>query len=308
MTAGVAVVIVNYNTRDHLRYCLETVIPERPADVVVVDNASTDGSQDMVGELFASVRLFANLENPGYGAAANQGVRATSAPYVLLLNSDTRIEAGALVALSGYLDEHPKAAIAGPALVFPDLRHQPSCFPPLTPFNTLVLNTYLLDVARVTPGLRARFRGVWEPVPEGPVEWIKGAALALRRRAFDAVSGFDEEYFMYSEEVDLCYRLSRAGWETHFTPRTRVVHVEGASTSTRREEMSAKLFDSLDHFYRKHWSAGRRFRLRIVVVIVMLQRILRDGVSYLRNHDPERRVRIRDDRRVWMQILRRQFS
>jgi GT2 family glycosyltransferase len=304
----VAVVIVNYNTREHLRACLESVRPEDPVDLIVVDNASTDGSQEMVREHFSEVSLLANEDNPGFGAAANQGVRASSAPFALILNSDTRLESGALGVFADYLESHPRAAVVGPHLVFPDLRHQPSTYPRLTPFNTLVLNTYLLDVVRMIPGLRNRYASIWSPTPPGPVAWVKGAAMAVRRTAFDEVSGFDEEYFMYSEEVDLCHRLETAGWEIHFTPGTRVIHVEGASTSTRHEEMSVRLFESMDLFYRRHWSDGQRFRLRIVVAIVALQRILRSGISYVRNREPEHRLRIRRDWRIWIRILRKQFT
>lgn len=304
----VAVVIVNYNTREHLRTCLESVVREAPAALVVVDNASSDGSPEMVRERFPQARVIANADNPGYGAAANQGIRAVSSPFVLLLNSDTLLEPGALGVFEHYLDTHPNVALVGPHLVFPDLRHQPSSYPPLTPFNTLVLNTYLLDIVRLIPGLRRRYASVWRAPPAGPVAWVKGAAMAIRRTAFGDVSGFDEDYFMYSEEVDLCHRLKAAGWEIHFSPETRVVHAEGASTSSHREEMSVRLFESMDLFYRRHWSPGRRVRLRIVIAIVMLQRILRGAVSYVRNGEPEHRRRIRNDWRLWIRILRAQVT
>ncbi|HEX3128319.1 MAG TPA: glycosyltransferase family 2 protein, partial [Thermoanaerobaculia bacterium] len=137
-----AVVVVNHNTRDLLRSCLETVRAEAAediAEVVVVDNASTDGSPEMVRTGFPEVRVLANRHNPGYGAGANQGIAACRAPYILLLNSDTRLGGGSVAALTDWLDRHPRAAVVGPRLVNPDGTLQSSCFPELTPFNVLAL-------------------------------------------------------------------------------------------------------------------------------------------------------------------------
>src|SRR4030095_10427800 len=127
--APIAVVVVNYNTLQHLRACLATVQSERPSEVVVVDNASSDGSVEMVRSEYPWVTLHANRKNLGYGAAANQGVASCTAPYVLLLNDDTLLESGGLRKLSVYLDRHPRAAIVGPRLVNPDGSPQPAWFP-----------------------------------------------------------------------------------------------------------------------------------------------------------------------------------
>src|SRR5258708_164207 len=129
----VAVVIVNHNTRNHLRACLASVRAERPAETIVVDNASDDGSAAMVKAEFPEVTVCANETNPGYGAAANQAVARTSLPYILLLNSDTRLQNGALLHLSSYLDRHTRAAIVGPRVLHPNGSLQPSCFPFPTP-------------------------------------------------------------------------------------------------------------------------------------------------------------------------------
>jgi GT2 family glycosyltransferase len=300
----VAVVVVNYNTRDLLRDCLESVRAEGPegvGEVVVVDNASRDGSPDMVREQFPEARLVANEHNPGYGAAANQGIAACAAPCVLLLNSDTLLRPGTAAALARYLDENPRAGIAGPRLLNPGGTLQPSCFPFLTPFNVLVLNTELNRVARVLPGIRRRFLPTFKGTPSQAGHWVKGAALAIRREAFAAAGGFDEGYFMYAEELDLCWRMLAAGWEVHYAPVASVVHVEGASTSQARREMTAQLFASLEGFYRRHYPAGALARLRWAVVAILLERIVRDAIKFCRY--PERRPRLSGDLTLWRRML-----
>lgn len=298
-----AAVVISYETRDLLRACLETVREEGPAEAVVVDNASRDGSAEMVRAGFPEVRLLARTDNPGYGAASNQGIAACRAPYVLLLNSDTRLRPGTLAALGWELDRHPRAAIVGPRLVNPDGSRQPSCFPFLTPFNVLAMNTYLNRLVRHAPGLRRRFRPVYSLIPAGAVPWVKGAALAIRREAFAAVGGFDESYFLYAEEMDLCWRLARAGWEIRFTPEAEVVHEEGASTGRLRPEMAARLFSSLGHFHRLHSSPGTLTRLRWAVTLAMAEHIARDTVKSLWTRDPGRRRALAGDLAVWRHVL-----
>ena len=292
----IAAVVVNYNTRDLLRSCLESIRGEGVPEVVVVDNASTDGSPDMVRSEFPEVQLIANRHNPGYGGGANQGIAACRAPCVLLLNSDTILTPGAPAQLAAWLDRHSRAAIAGPRLLNPDGTLQSSCFPYLTPFNVLVLNTWLNRLARLLP----RFRPTWRGSPSRKGHWVKGAALAIRREAFVAVGGFDESYFMYAEELDLCQRLHGAGWEIHYTPEAAVVHVEGASTEQDRQAMAERLFVSLEQFYRQH-QPERLPRLRRVVKAVMLERIARDKWKSWRY--PERRARLAGDIEVWRRML-----
>jgi N-acetylglucosaminyl-diphospho-decaprenol L-rhamnosyltransferase len=292
-----AVVIVNYNTRELLRACLESVLAEGVAEVVVVDNASRDGSAAMVREDFPAVRLIAREDNPGFGAGANQGIAACAAPHALLLNSDTRLEPGAATALARYLDENPRAGIVGPRLLNPDGTLQSSCFPFLTPFNVLALNTYVNRAVRALP----RFRSTWRGTPRRAGCWVKGAALAIRREAFAAVGGFDEVYFMYAEELDLCQRVLAAGWEVHYAPAASVVHVEGASTSQARHAMTAQLFASLELFYRRHYTPGALTRLRLVVVLILLERIVRDAIKFCRY--PDRRPRLSGDLGLWRRLL-----
>jgi N-acetylglucosaminyl-diphospho-decaprenol L-rhamnosyltransferase len=300
--SAVAVVIVNYNTREHLLACLTTIRMEAPREVVVVDNASRDGSAALVRAEFPEVVLQPNTTNYGYGAAANQGIRACHAETVLLLNSDTLLRPGAIAALGNYVDRHPRFAVVGPRLLSADGTRQPSCFPFLTPLNVLVLNTILSRFVAVLPGLREHFDPAWPHDKACRVPWVKGAAIAIRREAFEAVGGFDEAYFMYAEELDLCYRLRAIGWETHFAPVTSVTHVEGASTNQVRPEMLSRLFASIRRFYMRHYPPVYLPRLRWAVTAIMWQRILKDTIRLHRARDPALRNHLADDLLLWRRI------
>ena len=284
----IAVAIVNWNTRDLLRACLRSVLAEEPAEVVVADNGSQDGSVEMVRREFPSVEVIVSPENPGYGAASNRAISRCAAEYVVLLNSDTELRPASLRALLRYLETHPQAAVVGPRLLNPDGTLQASCFPfprPLVP-------------------LMKRRTGRFGHHTPGPVPWVVGAALAIRRTAFHRIGGFDESYHMYFEEVDLCYRLRKAGWETHFTPDAEVVHIIGASTRQRRAEMLLRTRLSSLEFFRRH---HRGIPLAVGLAVehaLTLGRLVRDGVRYCLAGSGGRRDQLKENLTVWWALLR----
>ncbi len=285
----IAVAIVNWNTRDLLRTCLQRVLPEKPAKVVVADNGSQDGSVAMVREDFPSATLIVSPENPGYGAAANRAISRCDAEYILLLNSDTELRPGALLALRAYLEEHQRVGVVGPRLLNPDGTRQESCFRFPRPFLPLM----------------KRRSGKLSHDRPGRVPWVVGAALAIRRTAFEAVDGFDESYQMYFEEVDLCYRLRKAGWETHYTPDAEVIHLIGASTRQRRAEMKLRTRLSSLEFYRRH---HRGIPLAVGLTMeyaITLGRMLRDSARYCLARSSGRRDQLKEDLSVWWVLLRR---
>jgi GT2 family glycosyltransferase len=288
---GIAVAIVNWNTRELLRACLQAVSAEQPAELVVADAGSRDGSIDMVCREFPAATLAVIPENPGYGAAANRALARCTAEYVLLLNSDTEVAPGTLGVLREYLDRHERAAVVGPRLVHPDGTLQESCFGFPRPLRPLT---------------RAKAGSLPHDRP-GPVPWVLGAALAIRRAAFEAVGGFDEAYHMYFEEVDLSYRLRQAGWETHFTPEAQVMHVGGASTRQRRTEMLLRTRLSSLEFYRRHHRGLSRAAGLSAEYLLTFGRLLRDGVRYCAARSSEQRGRAGEDVAVWWKVLRRGF-
>ena len=251
--SDVAIAVVSYNARAHLRACLATALEEGSRQIVVVDNASSDGSVDMVREEFRGVVVHANQDNRGYGAAANQAVAACSSRYVLVLNADTLLTPKAPTALAEYLDAHPQVAVAGPRLVNPDGSLQPSCHAFPTAATILVELTPLARLAhalRPVPGL-----GVLHP-PAGPhdraqrVDWVKGAALAIRREVFEQVGGFDESFFMYWEDADFCYRVARAGYRRMYVPLATVRHAAGQAAA-REPALAIRAFHN--SAYRMYW-------------------------------------------------------
>ena len=295
----IAVVLVTHNDRERLLDALVSVpFARETAEVVVVDNASTDGTVEVVRRAFPEVRL---LEGPndGYGAAANRGIAACSAPFVLLLNSDVVVRPGALRALAGYLASHPHAGLAGPRLENPDGTLQRSCFD--------FLGTARLAIEKTLPGRWLGGLGGWS-VHYGSydrprtVPWVLGAALAIRREAFEAVGGFDPAFFLYGEEVDLCYRLWQAGWEVHYTPSAAVMHVGGASTAAR-SRFEVQRVESARLFYRRHYPPLRAAVLDGLIRTAMRLRWVRDSLRLRLVRDDRRRSRLAEDLAIWRSVL-----
>ncbi len=288
------VAIVSYNTAPLLRRCLESVLADTGSPVLVIDNQSTDGSAELVRREFPSVHLRAEESNLGYGTAANAAVAELRTRYVLLLNADTELTSGAVDALARYLDEYPAAAIAGPRLVTVTGQYDPSAHRFPTPLALLLQESGLRRVLGI-----AR-RSEWRP---RQVEWILGAALAIRREAFDAVGGFDPGFFLYQEEVDLCYRLRAAGWQIHYAPVATLRHVGGASTSQRAAETFAHFVRSTRRIARLRWSRPRAVGVSAVLGAVLAARLARDAAQLLWARAPDRRDHLRRRIAAWRRGL-----
>ncbi len=300
---SIAVVIISYNTKEHLRACLKTVLPENPCEVIVVDNASVDGSADMVRAEFPQVTLYANNKNLGYGAAANQAIFQSMAEYILLLNSDLLLQPGTLEALSDYLDAHPRVAVVGPRLLNADGTLQASCFPFPGTLQWLYDNDVAGRLLGRVPVLKGRSLRTWSHDSQRVVPWVKGAAMEIRRRAFVEVNGFDESYFMYYEETDLCYLLNKAGWEIHFAPVTAIIHIGAASTMHLRTEMTVQQFSSAMHFHEKHYSGLQVAALRLIWKCIVLIRFLRGKFRLHFTRGTCNHANIENDVAVWQRIL-----
>jgi len=300
---SIAVVIINHNTCQNLRECLATVEGEHASEVVVVDNASTDNSVEIVKNEFPETRLFSNKSNSGYGSAANQAITRCNAPYVLLLNSDTCLHPGSLRALCAYLDEHPKAAIVGPRLINTDGSLQPSCYSFPTPFQVFLEETTLNRFIGHIPVIADNHLRTWSHTSSRIVPWVLGAALAIRRQSFDAVGGFDTSFFMFAEEIDLCYRLLTAGWQTHFTPAATITHAGGASTRQYRAEMAVRFFQSMAHFYRLHYSRADYVQFMGVMKAIVLARLARDTVRLHLTTREDKKTWIAEGVKAWRRIL-----
>ena len=250
--------IVNWNTRDLLRDCLHSLQPiANPEwDVLVVDNASTDDSVAMVRSEFPTVRLIENALNVGYARANNQGLRTSTAPYALLLNSDTRATPEAIHKLVAFMEAHPDAGAVSPRLVRPDGTAQPFAFggdPTLA---------YLLRRGALRL-LTRRYVHDWAAAHTQSVDWVSGACLLARRAAFEKVGLLDEDFFMYFEDNDWCLRLRRAGWKNYYHPAEAIVHLGGQSLA-RNPQAQSSYEASLRCFYRKHYGPLAGLVLRVL--------------------------------------------
>lgn len=200
------------------------------AEVWVVDNASTDGSAELVRNRFPDVKLIASTENLGFGAAVNAVAARTHSPWLVPANADVRLSPGAVGTLVAEGESHPGAAVIAPRLILPDGTTQHSVYPfPTIPFTL----AYVSGAIRVSGRLARHWcidRG-FDPDRGREVSWAVGAFLLVRRVAWDAVGGFDETQWMYAEDLDLGWRLRRAGWSARYVPEARVFHAESAATT-----------------------------------------------------------------------------
>jgi len=224
---AVAVAVVSWNTRDLLRECLRSLEGEPQAEVWVVDNASADGSAQMVRSEFPSVRLEALTENVGFGPAVNLVASKTRAPWIAPANADIELRPGALAALLAAADRRPRAGILAPRLELPsgETQHSVYAFPTL-PFTAL----FNIGFHRRF-GDRLCLEGFWDPSRERDVDWAIGAFLLVRREAWAAAGGFDDQQWMYAEDLDLGWRVARAGYTTRYVPSARVLHHASAATT-----------------------------------------------------------------------------
>jgi cytidylate kinase len=251
-----SICIVNWNTRELLREGLQALLQFTPAEeyeIIVVDNASPDGSAEMTAREFPQVKLFANQENLFYAKANNQALAAAQGDLLLLLNPDVQVKSGCLTRLADFLRAHPQTGAVAPRLVFPDGRPQASCRAFPTPG---VLLPEMLGLSRIFPSCRIcgayRLAG-FEYAREQEVDQPMASALMLKREALAQIGGFDEAFPMFFNDVDLCLRLRQAGWKIHYQPEAVAAHHHGAATAQRKREMIVQSHDSLARFYRKHY-------------------------------------------------------
>jgi N-acetylglucosaminyl-diphospho-decaprenol L-rhamnosyltransferase len=253
-----AVVVVNHNSGAFLSRCLASTYAaagDVALDVVVVDNASRDGSAQRAAAEHPTARIIENRVNKGFAAAANQGIRSTAAPFVLLLNPDAEIIGGTLAALLKVAGERPRAGAVGLLVRNPDGSVQPSArkVPGLLESLGHAFLGPLLPNNRFT---RSYTMAGWDRASEREVEWISGSAMLLRREAYDELEGFDEGYFMYVEDVDLCTRMRKAGWTVLFSPEVEVVHEIGVSSRSMPERMAREHSRSIYRYFDRHVARG----------------------------------------------------
>lgn len=258
----VSVIIVSYNTRELTLECLRSVYAQTrdvTFEVFVVDNASADGSAAAIAAEFPQVHLIANADNRGFAAANNQALRLARGRYFLLLNPDTLVLENAIGKMTAYMDAHPDVGIAGCQVLIDEHTVQQTCFRFPNPWLHLLRATGLPALFPRSAVLNPDRYGGWQRDSERDVEVVSGMFLMVRRKAVEQIGLMDEDYFVYAEEADWCFRFRRHGWCCRFTPVARIIHRDGGSHSTR--QVSAQMFvqqqKSVLIFHRKNrgwWS------------------------------------------------------
>ncbi|MGB9588095.1 MAG: glycosyltransferase family 2 protein [Armatimonadota bacterium] len=275
----VSVVIVNWNTKDLLQRCLESVyrtLPPLSFEVVLVDNASTDGSAEMVAELFPQVTLIVSDVNLGYSAGSNLGMASTSGEFILLMNPDTELQEGAVIRMVEFARAQPKAGIVGPRLLNPDGSLQKSGRTFTTWWREVLGLTKLYNMwVRLCP--EADWGRESFDIP-AMVDEVSGACMLVRRLALDEVGMLDERFFMYYEEVDWCRRMAQAGWEIHYLPSAEVVHHWSAGAKKAGLSMSHIAYRSQYLYFRKHHGLAQALLLRALSGLVLLGLHIKHGV------------------------------
>ena len=279
--ADVSVVVVTWNALPWLEQCLDSV---QDKEVLVVDHGSTDGTLELVRERFPEVRVI-EQENKGMGGGNNAGMRVADGRYFFLLNSDAWVVDDGLEKLIAFADVHPEAAVVGPKLLNTDGTLQRSVRGEPTLWRLATEYLFIRKLAPRSKWLNPLYRGDFDHDGVAEVDWLFGPALLVRREAADAVGLFDEDFFMFSEEVDWMTRFRRAGWKVLFFPDAEVMHVGGASHGGRMyvENLRGHL-----RWFAKHRGVKEAERVRKLLLwslrlraLVLRREDYREGVRFL---------------------------
>jgi GT2 family glycosyltransferase len=273
----VSVIIVNWNTEEILRQCLRSVYAETHGisfEVIVIDNASSDNSVEMVRGAFCDVKLIANKKNVGFAAANNQGIAIANGRYVLLLNSDTIVLDRAIQKTIAYADGHPDTAVVGCRILNPDGSLQNSCFMFPSILNWFLFSTYLYKLFPRSQFFGREQMSWWGREDAREVDVVTGCFMLVRSPAIDDVGVMDEGFFMYAEETDWCYRFKSRGWKNQFTPDGVIIHIGGASAAKLGARRARITNASFIRYMFKHWSRTRAFIGMYMILFFYAVRLL----------------------------------
>ncbi len=272
LSVDLSVIIVNYNTRDLLADCLRSVYASAASlncEIIVVDNGSSDDSGDMVRQEFPQATLIRSLVNCGYGCANNLGLRQARGSFLLLLNPDTVLPESALRDMLTFMADHPDAGVAGPKLVLADGSLDLAC---RRSFPTLEVAFYrLVGLSRRYPSSPRYNRynlGYLDPNEVAEVDSVVGAFMLIRRQALDQAGLFDERFFMYAEDIDLCYRIKmECGWKVYYNPKVVVTHYKSQATVRRWIPMTVHFYRAMWLFHKKHYGHRTSVLLKLATAV-----------------------------------------
>ena len=275
----ISIIIVTWNSQEFIRNCLDSIflLPDKVGyEIMVVDNGSSDDTPKIVQEFYPKVNLIENRENLGYAKANNQGMEESQGKYILLLNPDTQLMENSLASMYEFMEGNPWVGALGPKLLNPDKSIQPSCreFPS---FSTLIWEFSGLSIAFHKSRIFGRWRmGYFTFDQPREVDQPMGSCLMLKRETLNDVGFFDENFPMFFNDVDLCFRIKNAGWKIYFFPNAQVIHHKGASTRKVKRRMIWLSHLAFYKFFKKHKSGlSNRLQLFFLCIPLFLSALLR---------------------------------
>lgn len=282
-TPDLSIITVNWNTSAELRECLLSIAQEG-FETIVIDNASSDDSVEMVKNNFPYVRLIENTENLGFAKACNQGIAVSKGRYVLLLNPDCIVQKGVLQGLVKFADENPDGGLFGPKILNLDGSTYYSCrrFPTLRAgiFRNTILGKYFPKNAYTRDYLMAE----WDHSSPKDVDWLSGAALLIRRELLDEIGGLDERFFMYCEDVDIAYRAKQKGWRAVYYPGVSIIHARARSSDKKPNRMIIEFHKSMYRFFKKHYTRNYSIFVQPLIPLGLFARASFFIIRNWRNH------------------------
>jgi len=307
--------IVNYNTKDLLRSCLNSVygsIKGIEFEVIIVDNNSTDGSVEMLKKEFPGVNLIENKENAGFAKANNQALKRSRGKFFLLLNSDTKVLSRSIEEMVEFMQLHPEVGVVGCEQIRPDGSVQPTINVALNMWTNLwLIFLRLFQVKRLVANSRGVsfmvncLKGILGKTVNSylnhyldkrepyEVDWVSGVCLLARRKAVNEVGLLDENFFMYSEDVDWCLRMKQKGWKIYFLPKNKIIHyIRQSSRKGQFDNLSPQRFKSIFYFFKKHYGRKAVLLLKILVISSILVQIKLLFLIYLIS-DRKKEVRVK---------------
>ncbi|MFA5339469.1 MAG: glycosyltransferase family 2 protein [Candidatus Omnitrophota bacterium] len=279
--------IISYNVKDYLDKCLTSIFKEKKdliLEIIVVDNNSSDGSIAMVREKFPDVKPIGNKENLGFAKANNIAIKQSCGRYILILNPDTIVLPGSMQLLVDFLDKNSRVGAVGPKILNEDSSIQLECarnFP--TPLIDFFILSSLYKRFPKSKIFGKYLMSYWDHNDGREVPLLSGACMLLRRSALEEVGLFDENFFMYTEDTDLCYRVKKAGWKVWYLPEAEIIHFGGRSSEQipYKKEMVMHARETMEAFYLKHYGMWAVVMHRLTVIITMIWLITAASAGYL---------------------------
>ncbi|MCB0163214.1 MAG: glycosyltransferase family 2 protein [Anaerolineae bacterium] len=302
-----SIIVVNWNVKDLLRDCLNSLLraaqssPHLSTEIIVIDSASTDGSPPMVRAEFPQIQLDASTENLGYAKGNNRGIDLAQGRYLFLLNPDTVIEPNTLASMVDYMNSHTDVGALGPQLLWPDGTVQSSRrrFPTLGSlfWESTLLGQWFPDNRHIR-----RYHLADQPADQlQPVDWVVGAALLIRREAWQQVGPIEADFFMYFEETDWCHRCVQTGWQIHYLPTAKITHFEGKSSEQVFADRTIRFQRSKIRYTRKYFGVGWAAALRVFLWGTFAFQWAEETAKWLIGH---RRTLRRERMTAYSQVLR----